>query len=117
MKYKEFWGGEGGGGGGVGGGGGGGGGGRLDIFYFSSLGLKVHQVAAILLFRKNFYFGLRSPFKYLFCIYFINIYYPCNFVVRDVEIAVYLESPRKINFNLVTFLVSEIPKKTGFNYS
>ena len=33
------------------------------------------------------------------------IYYLCDFVVRDIKIAVYLESPLKINFNLVsTFL-------------
>ena len=28
-------------------------------------------------------------------------FYLCDFVVRDFKIAVYLESPRKINFNLV----------------
>ena len=39
-------------------------------------------------------------------------YYLCDFVVRDIKIAVYLESPRKINFNLV----SEISQKAGFNY-
>ena len=31
-----------------------------------------------------------------------NISYFCDFVVRDIKIAVYLESPRKINFNLVS---------------
>ena len=40
-------------------------------------------------------------------------YYLCNFVVRDIKIDVYLESLRKINFNLVTFLVSEIFQKTN----
>ena len=29
-------------------------------------------------------------------------YYLCDFVVRDIKIAVYLESPQEINFNLVT---------------
>ena len=31
----------------------------------------------------------------------------CNFVVRDIKIAVYLESPRKINFNLVSDFLSK----------
>ena len=31
----------------------------------------------------------------------IFFFYLCDFVVRDIKIAVYLESPRKINFNLV----------------
>ena len=45
-------------------------------------------------------------------------YYLCVFVVRDIKIAVCLEPPRKINFNLVSnFLVREISEKTGFNYS
>ena len=30
------------------------------------------------------------------------INYLCDFVVRDIKIAVYLESSRKINFNLVS---------------
>ena len=30
------------------------------------------------------------------------IYYLCDFVVRDITIAVYLQSSRKINFNLVS---------------
>ena len=33
-------------------------------------------------------------------------YYLCNFVVRDIKIAVYLESPRKTDFNLVTDFLS-----------
>ena len=40
-----------------------------------------------------------------------SVCYLCDFVVRDIKIAVYLESPRKINFNLVTFFVSEISQK------
>ena len=40
-----------------------------------------------------------------------SVCYLYDFVVRDIEIAVYLESPRKINFNLVTFFVSEISQK------
>ena len=32
----------------------------------------------------------------------------CDFVVRDIKIAVYLESPRKINFNLVSDFLSKI---------
>ena len=44
--------------------------------------------------------------------------YLCDFVIRDIKIAGYLESPRKINFNLASdILVSEISEKTGFNYS
>ena len=39
-------------------------------------------------------------------------YYLCDFVFRDIKITVYLESPRKINFNLV----SEISQTTVFNY-
>ena len=37
-------------------------------------------------------------------------YYLCDFVVRDIKMAVYLESPRKINFNLVRYFFS----KTNF---
>ena len=44
----------------------------------------------------------------------VTAYYFCDFIVRDIKLAVYLESPRKINFNLVSE-ISE--KKTGFNYS
>ena len=29
-------------------------------------------------------------------------YYLCDFAVRDIKIVAYLESPRKINFNLVS---------------
>ena len=32
----------------------------------------------------------------------------CDFVVRDIIIAVYLESPRKINFNLGSAFLSKI---------
>ena len=35
------------------------------------------------------------------------INYLCDFVVRDIEIAVYLESPLKINFNLVNDFLSK----------
>ena len=41
--------------------------------------------------------------------------YICDFVVGDIKIAAYLESPRKIHFSLVSFL-SEIYQKTSFNY-
>ena len=34
-------------------------------------------------------------------------YYLCDFVVRDIKIAVYLELPRKINFNLVSNIFSK----------
>ena len=34
-------------------------------------------------------------------------YYLCDFVVRDIKIAVYLESPWKINFNLVSDFLSK----------
>ena len=34
--------------------------------------------------------------------------YLCDFVVRDIIIAVYLESPRKINFNLGSVFLSKI---------
>ena len=45
-------------------------------------------------------------------------YHLCDFVVRDIKIAVYLESSRKINFRLVSgFLVSEISEKTDFKHS
>ena len=37
----------------------------------------------------------------------VAAYYFGDFIVRDIKIAVYLESPRKINFNLV----SEISEK------
>ena len=40
----------------------------------------------------------------------VAAYYFGDFIVRDIKIAVYLESPRKINFNLV----SEISEKNGF---
>ena len=43
---------------------------------------------------------------------FYQLYYLCDFVVRDTKIALHLESPQKINFNLV----SEIFQITGFNY-
>ena len=45
-------------------------------------------------------------------VYFLqqNIYYLYDFVVRDIKIAVYMELPRKINFNLV----SENFSKNGF---
>ena len=43
--------------------------------------------------------------------------YLCDFVVRDIKIAVYLESPGKINFTLVSdFLSNKISQKAGFNY-
>ena len=35
------------------------------------------------------------------------IYYLCDFVVRDIKIAVYLESPREINFNLKSDFLSK----------
>ena len=34
-------------------------------------------------------------------------YYLCDFVGRDIEIAVYLESPRKNNFSLVSDFLSK----------
>ena len=52
---------------------------------------------------------------------FLN--YLCDFVIRDITIAVYLESPWKINFNLVSdFFVTfkrlkRNSEKMGFNYS
>ena len=33
--------------------------------------------------------------------------YICDSVVRDIKIAVYLESPRKINFNLASYFLNE----------
>ena len=57
-------------------------------------------------------------FSWILCIQFTVIFYLCDFVVSDIKIAVYLESPQKIDFNLVSdFLVSEISEKMGFNYS
>ena len=47
----------------------------------------------------------------------VRFNYLCEIFIRDFEIAVCLWSPRKTNFNLVTFLVGEVPEKTGFNYS
>ena len=44
------------------------------------------------------------------CIYLVP-FYLCDFVVRDIEITVYLQSPRKINFNLV----SDFPSKWKFS--
>ena len=41
----------------------------------------------------------------------VAAYYFGDFIARDIKIAVYLESPRKINFNLVSE-ISE--KKNGF---
>ena len=44
-------------------------------------------------------------------------YYFCNFVVRDIKIDVYLESLRKINFNLVSDFLSKWNfSKNEFNY-
>ena len=40
------------------------------------------------------------------CIYHKS-YHLCDFVVRDIKITVYLESPRKINFNLVSDFLSK----------
>ena len=37
-------------------------------------------------------------------------YYLCDFAVRDIKMAVYLESPRKINLSLVRYFFS----KTNF---
>ena len=37
--------------------------------------------------------------------------YLCDFVVRDIKIAAYLESPRKINFNLVSDFLSKWKKR------
>ena len=34
-------------------------------------------------------------------------YYLCDFVVRDIKIALYLESPWKINFNVVSDFLSK----------
>ena len=43
------------------------------------------------------------------------IYYVCDFVVRVIKIAVHLESPRKINFNLVSdFSIKLDFSKNGF---
>ena len=39
-----------------------------------------------------------------FCIHFR---YLCDFVVRDIKIAVHLESPRKIDFNFVNDFFSK----------
>ena len=33
--------------------------------------------------------------------------YLCDFVVRDIKIAVYLKSPRKINFDLISDFLSK----------
>ena len=44
-------------------------------------------------------------------------YYLCDFVVRDIKMALNLESPQKINFDLVSdFLSKWIFTKMGFNY-
>ena len=37
-----------------------------------------------------------------------DVNYLCNFAVRDIKIAVCLESPRKINFNLVSDFFSKV---------
>ena len=65
----------------------------------------------------NLQFQFNSVFFYIrdLCITLIHlislfkrqIHYLCDFVVRDIKIAVYLESPGKISFNLVNDFLSK----------
>ena len=71
------------------------------------LSMQVMQVPYHKLYFYDIPFKIYAEYFIIFMSYF---YYVCDFVVRDIKIAVYLESPRKINFKMI-FLVSKISQK------
>ena len=71
----------------------------------------INELGLCLTRSNNVYFAnneqVSLAFTDVFCFAYAEHNYLCDFVVRVIKIAAYLESPREINFNLVGDFLSK----------